>query len=213
MKRDRTNLRWALLLAGGLVLLPWPGRCEAGIYVIQPLGRLVREADDIVLAEVESVDRERNVITYRKLEDLKGKHPDERIRHFGPKDFDQPTRRTAVGKKAVLFFIRAQLFCGVCLDDYWYLAGKTSGEWRTFPWSGLMYTFCGQPRELAAAVKDVLAGKEVILPCVVSATPRRDVDLEEVAALSKGGPYKLGRVRASLKLQDFDPKRDLVEEK
>src|SRR5690349_4510364 len=52
-------------------------------YVEAPmsLGAIVAQSSNIVLVRVEAVDKERNIIVYRKVRDIKGKHPQDQIVH------------------------------------------------------------------------------------------------------------------------------------
>src|SRR4051794_28965687 len=52
-------------------------------YVEAPytLGRCVHESTHIVLVEVTKVNKEKNLIVYKKLQDIKGKHPKDEIKH------------------------------------------------------------------------------------------------------------------------------------
>src|ERR1044071_9963701 len=52
-------------------------------YVEAPmsLGAVISQSTNIVLMQVQSVDREKNLIIYRKVEDLKGKHSQDVIKH------------------------------------------------------------------------------------------------------------------------------------
>src|SRR5687767_11702251 len=52
-------------------------------YVEAPmsLGAIVTQSSNIVLMRVESVDKDKNIIIYRKVRDVKGKHPQDVIKH------------------------------------------------------------------------------------------------------------------------------------
>jgi hypothetical protein len=64
----------------------------------------------------------------------------------------------------------------------------------------LLRSFCGQVDKLAAAATEIVAGKEVIVPCMVDGN-KDDLHLRRA---------RIQRLRASLKLQDYNPKRDFV---
>jgi hypothetical protein len=55
----------------------------AWAYVEVPytLGRVVNESTNVVLMKVEKVNKERKLIYYKKIADLKGKHPAEQFKH------------------------------------------------------------------------------------------------------------------------------------
>jgi hypothetical protein len=64
-----------------------------------------------------------------------------------------------------------------------------------------LQTYCGSADKLVDAVTDILDGKEVVVPCMVG---KRDKELREFTG-------KLVRMKASLKLKDYDLKANTVE--
>src|ERR1700751_2345186 len=68
-----------LALIGALVPLASPSRA----YVEAPfsLGSVVAQSSNVVLMRVEMVDKEKNLIIYRKVQDIKGKHNGDIIKH------------------------------------------------------------------------------------------------------------------------------------
>src|SRR5437588_9843614 len=101
---------FALLVAVfvGLSALVLP---PAQAYVEAPysLGRVVAESTNIVVMQVEKVDKVNNRIIYRKVRDLKGKHPTNEIKHnigkggFHPREWQYPMEWAEVGKTAAFF--------------------------------------------------------------------------------------------------------------
>ena len=92
----------------------------------------------------------------------------------------------------------------VYLDEgYWYaVAGHGEPDW-CYLYSDqpvLLRLYCGSKERLATAVRDVVAGKEVVVPCLV------DGSMDELRRRAT----KVQQLRASLKLQDYNPKRDFV---
>src|SRR5882762_5788955 len=80
-----TSKRRSLLLAGlfGAVLLAsFCARVSWG-YVEIPytLGRIIQEATQIAVLRVEKVDKTKNLILYRKVQDLKGAPAPDVIKH------------------------------------------------------------------------------------------------------------------------------------
>src|SRR5438132_4723337 len=64
----------------------------------------------------------------------------------------------------------------------------------------LLRSYCGKPEKLAAAVTAIVAGKEVVVSCMVDGN-KDDLHLRRA---------KIQRLRASLKLLDYNPKRDFA---
>jgi hypothetical protein len=176
-------------------------------YVEAPysLGGVVQQSTNVVLVRVEKVDKEKNMIIYRKVRDLKGTHPTDTIRHligrggFNPREWQYPMEWAEVGKTAVFFHNGSA--SETCIGTYWYQA-YPQGEWWGLSHGEpfLLRSYAGNVEKLAAAVTDLVAGREVVVPCMVDGN-KDDLHLRRA---------KIQRLRASLKLQDYNPKRDFV---
>src|SRR6266699_3057327 len=89
------------LLAGAALLL-WPAR-PVYAYVEAPhsLGLVINLSTNVMVVRVE---KEKRMIIYRKVRDLKGKHPTDVIRHnlgsngFHPREWQYPMQWAEVGK-------------------------------------------------------------------------------------------------------------------
>jgi hypothetical protein len=197
-------MRHALTGACVVVLALAPG---ALAYIEAPhtLGRCVHESSNIVLLEVEKLDRDKGLIIYKKLRDLKGKYPEAQVKHnigkrgFHPREWQTVMAWAAPGKKAV-FFLNGNA-SETCIGTYWYQC------YREGPWWGmshaepfLLRTYCGDPEKLSDAVVAIAAGKEVVVPCMADQNKQQ---LHE----RKG---KLQLLKASLKRIDYNAKRDFV---
>src|SRR5262245_9730576 len=154
---------------------------------------------------VTQVDRTKNLIIFQKVRDIKGKHPTDVIKHnigrggLRPGEWEEIMRWADVGKQAVFFHNggASETFIGVT----WYQA-YPQGDWWGMSHGEpfLLRSYAGKVEKLPGFLDEMLAGKEVIVPCMV------DGDKE---ALHKK-TAKIQRVKASLKLQDYNPKRDFV---
>ena len=193
-------------LAAWLVAVVCCGGVAWG-YIAAPhsLGRICKESTNIVVMQVERVDRAKNLIIYRKVKDLKGNHPQEQIRHnIGQKGSHEREWQTVMawakeGRRAVIFHNGRASVTGI--DDYWYQC-FAEGQWwaMTHGEPFLLRTYWGSADRLAVAVMDILGGKEVVVPAMA------DGPVEQFH-LRTG---KVRRIRASLKLVDYDAKRDFV---
>ena len=182
-----------------------PGRIAQG-YVEAPytLGKLVRESTNILLLRVEKLDRQKNLIVYRKVRDIKGTHPGEEVKHnigtrgFHPREWKNVMAWAKVGETALFFHNRSA--GEVCIQGYWYQC--YAGGWWSMSHAEpyLLRTFVGRPEKLATIVAAMLAGQEVTVPCMVDGDKKA---LQLRAA-------KIQRMRASLKILDYNPKRDFV---
>jgi hypothetical protein len=193
-----------LLCAALLIAVPAP-RAHAYVEAAHSLGQVVALSTNIVVVQVEKVDKEKNMIIFRKVADLKGKHPTDVIKHnigrggFHPREWQYPMEWVEVGKKAIFFHNGGA--SETCIGTYWYQC-YAQGEWWGMSHGEpfLLRTFAGDVNKLAAAVKDMLDNKEVIVPCMVDGN-KDDLHLRRA---------KIQRLRCSMKLQNYDQKRDFV---
>jgi hypothetical protein len=217
----------AVALLAGLLLAAWPS--PAGAYItapVQTLGQLCGSTY-ITLVRVEKFSREKGVIIYRKVRDLKGTYPREQIRHAfdlkntplhkGPGDVpvrpDDVDWRYAldwaeVGKTAVCFTLKYDPygdFGHTYIDKCWYATMCPARDWD-FWWSIysdpalLTRWHCGTPAHLSAAVEQMLAGKTAVVPTLVQGT--RD-DLRQ-------GRGSIQGLKVGTQIQDYNPVRDRV---
>lgn len=180
---------------------------SAFAYVEIPytLGRVVQESTAITLMRVEKVDKERNLILFKKVKDIKGSHPTEVIKHnigrggFHPREWQFIMEWADAGKTA-LFFNNGGA-SETCIGNYWYQA-YAGGEWWNMSHAEpyMLRSFAGNPEKLATAVTAMLAGQEVVVPCMV--------DGDKMALQLRTA--KIQRLKASLKLQEYNAQRDFV---
>jgi len=193
------------LLGLGLALLTVTPSARAYVEVPHSLGQIVNLSTHVVLMQVESVDRDKNLIVYRKVRDLKGKHPQEVIKHnigkagFHEREWKITMAWAEVGKPAVFFHNGGA--SETCIGNYWYQC-YPGGEWWNHSHAEpyLLRSFAGRIDKLAAAVTEMMEGREVVVPCMVDGNTM-DLQLQRA---------KIQRCRASLKLNDYNPKRDFV---
>jgi hypothetical protein len=187
------------------VLFVCPNR-PALAYVEAPhsLGQVIALSTNILLVRVEQVDKTKNLIVYSKVRDLKGKHPTDIIRHnigrggFNPREWQYTMDWAEVGKTAVFFHNGGA--SETCIGNYWYQA-YAGGEWWNLSHGEpfLLRSYAGNVEKLAAAVSDIVAGREVVVPCMVDGN-KDDLHMRRA---------RIQRVKAGLKL-DYNPKRDFV---
>lgn len=193
------------MLAATITLLV--GLPPASAYVEAPhtLGRCCHESTNIVLVEVARVNREKGLILFKKVQDLKGNHPEQDIKHnigqrgFHPREWQNVMKWAEVGKRAVFFHNGGA--SETCIGTYWYQCYR-EGDWWGMSHAEpfLLRTYCGDPEKLAAHVEKIQKGQEVVVPCLVDGN-------KEQLHQRKG---KLQRLRASLKRIEYDARRDFV---
>jgi len=200
----RFGISIAVLLACcALLLCPPPayGYVEAAYS----LGRVINESTNVLLVRVESLDRQKNTIIYSKVRDIKGTHNSATVKHligqfgYNPREWQGVMAWAEVGKTAVVFHNGSQ--SETCIDNYWYQCG--GGDWwqMTHAEPYLLRTFAGRPEKLAGYVAAMLAGQEVIVSCMA------DGDKNALQLRTA----RMQRMRAALKLEDYNPKRDFVD--
>ncbi|MBL8798159.1 MAG: HEAT repeat domain-containing protein [Planctomycetia bacterium] len=177
---------------------------RAYVEIPYTLGRVVNESSNIVLMKVEKVNKERRLIYYTKVADLKGKHPADVIKHnisdgFNPREPKFIMDWAEPGKTAVFFYNGGA--SETCIGDYWYQA-YSNGEWWGMSHAEpfMCWTFSGKTDKLKTVVTDMLAGKEVVVPCAQSDPTK--VDAIKKMLHEKKAP--LWRMKASLKITDYE---------
>ncbi len=204
----RTLLKWGVsgLVAASLLATCLNRKASGYIEATYALGKVLSESTNVVYVIVESVDHQKNIIIYKKIRDLKGTHPGEIIKHniaqkgYAPREWQNVMAWAEPGKTAVFFHNGS--VGEMCIDNYWYQT-PNAGEWwemlHAEPF--LLRTFAGKPEKLAAAVTAMLAGQEVIVPSMV--------DGDKNALHMRTAKHQ--RLRASLKLQEYNAQRDFVD--
>ncbi len=180
-------------------------RASAYVEAPLPLGAVVQQSVVVCAMVVTKVDKAGNLIIFQKTADLKGKHPQEVIKHnigrggLRPGEWEEIMRWAEVGKPAIFFHngSASETYIGTT----WYQA-YPNGEWWGMSHGEpfLLRSYCGKVEKLPALIVDIVAGKEVIVPCML------DGDKE---ALHKK-TARVQRMKVSLKLQEYNAKRDFA---
>ncbi len=175
------------------------------IEKLYTLGEFSKEAPNIVLVEVARINKEKNLIIFKKVRDLKGKHPTEEIRqNIGKRGYHEREWKNImawaeVGKRAV-FFHNGQ-GSETCIDDYWYQCFREGDWWgmsHAEPY--LLRTYCGSVAGLTTAVEQLVQGRDAVITCMADGN-------KEQLHLGKG---KIQRIKAGANRLNYDLKRDFV---
>jgi hypothetical protein len=205
VKINQRLLACFAILFGGASLTWWAAPGRAYVEAPMSLGSVISQSTNVLLMRVEKVDREKNLIIYRKVRDLKGKHPTDVIKHnigrggLRPNEWKPQMDWAEPGRLAVFFHNGGA--SETCIGTWWYQA-YAGGDWWNHSHGEpyLLRSYCGNTEKLAGIVADVVAGKEVVASCMVDGNKE---DLHNRRA-------KVQRVKVSLKLLDYNPKRDFV---
>src|SRR5712691_3685746 len=151
--------RITLAVIAALALAP---AARAYVEAAHSFGQVISLSTNIVLVRVEKVEKDKRVIVYSKIRDIKGKHPTDIIKHnlgasngFHPREFQYPMEWAEVGKTAVFFHNGGA--SETCIGTYWYQA-YSGGEWWNFSHGEpfLLRTFAGKPEKCAQLVAEML---------------------------------------------------------
>jgi hypothetical protein len=168
------------------------------------LGMMCNWSTHVIQVRIERVDKEKGIIVWRKLHDYKGKWPGgEVIRQ----NLAACPERAAIlqwadeGKTTVIFALESYKWSHTYIDKLWYASVTT--DWQT--WSSqhvepvVLRTYAGRTSKLQGAVAAILAGNDVVVPCMA-----------DDAKLLAQRRAKIQQFRASLKRLDYNAGRDFV---
>ena len=172
------RLRFALL-CGALAATAAPATAYVDHINSFSLGHVLRTSDTIVVLQVDKVNREKRLIHFKKVAELKGKVEGDAVNHELKDGFQafelQLILDWAEPGRSAVCFITGQ-GCPVCIGDYWYeCLARQAPWWRLNHGRGDMcFAYKGRTEKLAEAVKAVLAGKQAVVTAV-KFTYRRDL--------------------------------------
>ncbi len=189
----------------GLLIALWalPTPARAYFDACPTLGGVVNASTNIVVLQVEKVSKEKRVIIFKKVADLKGRHNTEQVKyhltdglHLGePKvilDWAEP------GQVAIAF--HNGKVCLACLGRYWFESSLGEDSWWTMSRArtDLSLAFFGSTSRLRQHVGTVLADKEVVVTALSYNGMLREAVLFKNAL--RGKQFPICRIRVSLKM-------------
>src|SRR4051794_20154135 len=103
--RRRAEMRnaWLAALVGFLLTGP---TVQAYVEAPHTLGQCCKDSTNVVLVELTKINKEKGLLIYKKVQDLKGKHPQDEIKHnigtrgFHPREWQNVMNWAEVGKRA-----------------------------------------------------------------------------------------------------------------
>src|ERR1700733_1762809 len=133
MHVNRRFLFCLTALAVAAVCALWTQHSLAFVEVPYTLGKVINDSTNIIVLRVEKVNKENNQIIFRKVEDLKGKHPTDVIKHnigkaklMNDREWSVTMQWAEVGKTAVMFHNGGA--SETCIGGNWYQT-YAGGEW------------------------------------------------------------------------------------
>jgi HEAT repeat protein len=191
-------------------------RSEAYIDASPTLGSVIADSTFVTVLKVEKVSRDKQVVIYTKVADLKGKGAPDIIKHKLTEGFHPRQLRTILdwaepGKVAICFHDgRSSL---TCIGGFWYHCAATDAQWWTMTAARpeLSYAYFGSTAKLRDHVTAIVAAKEVVVTALKYAAfepGKGERKLEGWATyeavssgrLMRGKDWPVWRVRVSLKM-------------
>ena len=155
-------------LAALVFLLGTAAPSRAYIDSSLTLGKLIADANNIVVLRVDKVSREKQVVVFTKVADLKGKDAPEVVKHKLTDGSHPRQARTVLDwaePGAVAIWFRAGNVSETCIGGYWYECAASEAPWWTMTRGKpeLCYTYRGSTGKLRDHVTAILDGKEVVI--------------------------------------------------
>ena len=177
---------------------------------IYTLGFVVTQSTHIAVLRVDKVSRDKKVIVFKKVEDLKGKFPQEECKVQVTDGFRSHESHLFLGwadpgRTAIAFSdgTTTQL----CLDTLWYevVSRPEAPGWAimTHLQSNLSYAYHGSAPRLARAVADMIAGKVAVISVVGYSGDSDGQRRQLFKNVFRGKDEVIVRQKASLKMPSF----------
>jgi HEAT repeat protein len=196
-------------ILAALLILVWAAPAPAYIdhFGLYTLRFVIEQSPDIAVLRVDKISREKGVLVFTKIADLKGKFPDGECRHQISEGFRAREPRLILnwaepGRTALAFSNGTTV--QICVGNFWYEAAarkEAPGWWTlTHVQSILAYAYSGSVEKLRTSVQEMLAGKEVVIPAVLYSGDSNAQRLATFKNVFRGKDAALIRMKASLKM-------------
>jgi len=200
-------MRTFILIAAALLLCPTPAPAYIDHFGLYTLRFVLENSSEITVLRVEKVSREKGVIIFSKVADLKGACKEAESRHqisagFRPREPRLILNWAEPGRTAIAF--SNGTLSQVCVGNFWYevaVRKDAPGWWTlTHVQSILAYAYSGSVEKLRTSVADVLAQKEAVIPAVAYSGDSATQRLATFKNVFRGKDAALIRMKASLKM-------------
>ena len=181
----------------------------AYVDITPSLGSVIKDADCITVLRVEKVNREKQIVVYKKVSDLKGELPDETLRHriadgFHPREPWIVMEWAEPGQIAICFTTGDAAL--VCIGQYWYQCSALEDHWWTMTTGRpeLSLAFFGPPEKLRGHIAKILAGGEETITVVSHGAHQGVYQYNNVAfqKVLRGKDCPVWRIKASLQMPE-----------
>lgn len=200
-------MRTSLVLAAALLLCPTPAPAYIDHFGLYTLRFVLENSTEIAVLRVEKVSREKGVILFSKVADLKGTWKETETRHqisagFRPREPRLILSWAEPGRTVVAF--SNGTLSQICVGPFWYegaVRKDAPGWWTlTHVQSILAYAYSGSVEKLRTSVGEILAGKEAVIPAVRYSGDSNTQRLATFKNVFRGKDGALIRMKASLKM-------------
>jgi HEAT repeat protein len=194
----------------------------AYLAAMPTLGKIMVDSSNIVVLEVDKISRDKQVVIFKKVADLKGKGLPEVVKHkltdgFHPRQARAILDWAEPGRIAVCFQ-SGERTCVTCIGGFWYECAVGQNPWWTMTTGRpeLSYAYSGSTGKLRDHVTAMLAERETVItalqyrflarlpgPQKLIVRPREHWDANEAVCarrLMRGLGWPLCRIKASLKM-------------
>jgi HEAT repeat protein len=196
------------------LVLATPSPGHAFLDFSPTLGRVIRDAPQIVVLEVDKVSRDKQVIVFKKIANLMGNDPPGEVKHKLTDGFHPRQARTVLdwaepGNVAICF--HTDNIALTCIGSYWYQCAPSgpSGWVMATGRADLCYAYSGSAVRLRDHVTAMLDGREAVITALkfeamVGKGLERKIDrwaaFEAVGSgrLMRGKDWPVWRLKASL---------------
>jgi HEAT repeat protein len=176
-----------------------------------PLGALIRQSEAVVVLEVARVDKEKQLVVFKKAAVLKGECAEEEFRDSlkGSSEARSILGWAKPGQKAITFFLGGKRV--TCLGNHWYynwdFGESDENVWSTADWvDRFRTTYVGSVEKLRQHVAAILAGREVTITATWAYDPLIDRTDDSSVPFRldwlRGKKGRVCRIKASLKIDD-----------
>jgi HEAT repeat protein len=180
------------------------------------LGRVIRDAPQITVLEVDKVSRDKQVIVFKKIANLKGNDPPGEMKHKLTDGFHPRQARTILDwaePRNIAICFHTDNIALTCIGSYWYQCtpSGSSGWVMATGRADLCYAYSGSAVRLRDHVTAMLDGREVVITALkfeamVGKGLERKIDrwatFEAVGSgrLMRGKDWPVWRLKASLQM-------------
>ena len=186
----------SLLAAGGLLCFLTPA--IAYIEAAMSLGSIVDQCSNIVLMRVESVDKEKSIIIYRKVRDIKGKHNGDVIKHnigkggLRANEWKHADRLGRAGQDWPSSSITAAAASRASAPGGISVLTRANGGSTTTVSRFCCAAIAGPSEKLANIVAGMLEGREMIATCMATEQQGRPAQSPGARSSDQGQPEDSG---------------------